>query len=100
MAARTPRGLKILSSLCPVMTLMMHSKGAAVWVLQQGRYSPPNQCNARAMVLGSRSMQGGVLLTWLMPRQNFIFIALGVYAPHETGRRVAFHDERVGKGCG
>jgi len=52
------------------------------------------------MVLGSRSKQGGVLLAWLMPRQNFIFIALGVYAPHETGRRVAFHDERVGKGFG
>ena len=60
----------------------------------------PNPCNARAMVLGSRSKQGGVLLAWLMPRQNFIFIALGVYAPHETGRRVAFHDERVGKGFG
>ena len=40
------------------------------------------------------------MLAWLMPRQNFISIALGVYAPHETGDRSVACHKRVGKGCG
>jgi hypothetical protein len=45
MAARTPRGLKMLSSLCPEVAIIIHWVSAAAWYLSRGITHPqPMQC--------------------------------------------------------
>ena len=77
MAARTPRGLKMLSSLCPVMTLMMHSKGAAVWVLQQGHYSPPTHAMHGRWFCGVAKQAGWCLADMADAKAELHFYCIG-----------------------